>query len=109
MILSTTMKKFAVIVIIALVHFGLSVLIIPMTRSFTAAMSTLQPEQTATFQILVAVTRILHFPVVSLSFYSRFWFPGDWIFIPILVNSFVVAVGIYFLAIICKKLVRKYN
>jgi hypothetical protein len=46
----------------------------------------------------------LHFPIISLSWYSRQWFPGDWIRIPILINSLLWAGGIYFLVRVGKKI-----
>ena len=33
------------------------------------------------------LTRILYFPILGLALYPRYWFPGQWITIPILVNS----------------------
>jgi len=91
------MKKFSLIALIALFHFGLSILIVPMTMSVATAIGAAQPEPTTAIQILVVATRVLHYPIISLSLYSRQWFPGDWIYIPILINSILWAVGIYFL------------
>ena len=103
------MKKFAIIILIALVHFGCSVLIVPMTMSVATAIDTTQPEPKVHIQILVAATRILHFPIISGSLYSRHWFPGDWIYVPIVLNSFIWAFGIYFLVVIYKKIIGKKN
>lgn len=47
-------------------------------------------------KILVMVTRILYFPIITLSLYSRQWFPGNWIYIPIFANSLVWGSVIYF-------------
>jgi hypothetical protein len=98
------MKKLVIFLLIALIHFGLSVLIIPMTMSVAGTLNAAQSMPTMGLQALVAATRILHFPIISLSWYSRQWFPGDWIRIPILINSFLWAGGIYFLIIVCKKI-----
>ena len=46
-------------------------------------------------KILVVVTRILYFPIITLSLYSRQWFPGNWIYIPIVANSLVWGSVIY--------------
>ena len=98
------MKKLAIFLLIALSHFALSVVIIPVTLSVAGALNAAQSMPTLGLQTLVAATRILHFPIISLSWYSRQWFPGDWIRIPILINSFLWAGGIYFLGVVCKKI-----
>ena len=98
------MKKSVIFLSIALTHFGLSVLIIPMTMSVAGALNAAQSTPTIFMQTLVAATRILHYPIISLSWYSRRWFPGDWIGIPILINSFLWAGGIYFLVMVGKKI-----
>jgi hypothetical protein len=101
------MKKSVIFLSIALTHFGLSVLIMPLTMSVAGALNAAQSMPTIFMQTLVAATRILHCPVISLSWYSRRWFPGDWIRIPILINSLLWAGGIYFLVIGCKKILGK--
>ena len=98
------MKKLAIFLLIALIHFALSVVIIPVTLSVAGALNAAQSMPTLGLQTLVAATRILHFPIISLSWYSRQWFPGDWIRIPILINSFLWAGGIYFLVIVVRKI-----
>jgi hypothetical protein len=98
------MKKLAIFLLIALIHFGLSNLIIPMTMYVAGALNAAQSMPTMGLQFLVTTTRILHFPIISLSWYSRQWFPGDWIRIPILINSFLWGGGIYLLVIVCKKI-----
>jgi hypothetical protein len=96
-------KKIAVIVLIALIHFGSSVLIVATSMSVLTAVSSVPAEPTFGVRLLVAATRILHFPIVSLSWYPRPWFPGNWIYVPIIVNSFIWAVGIYVLYLVGKK------
>ena len=101
------MKKFVIIVLIAAIHFGVSVMIIPMTMSVATAGSTEQLESPLAVRTLVAVTRILHFPIISLSWYSRQWFPGDLIYITISINSFLWAAVIYFFVLAGKKMKAK--
>ena len=103
------MKKFVIIFLIALIHFGFSVLIVPMTMSVATAMDAIQPGPRLYVQILVAITRILHFPIIAGALYSRQWFPGDWIYVLIMLNSFIWAFGIYFLVVIYKKIIGKKN
>ena len=101
------MKKSIIFLSIALVHFGVSVLIIPVTMSVAGSLNAAQSMPTNFMQTLVAATRILHFPIISLSWYSRQWFPGDWIRVPILINSLLWAGGIYFLVILCKRMLGR--
>jgi hypothetical protein len=101
------MKKFAIIVLIALVHFGLSVLIIATSLSVAAATNPIPAEPTIWFRIFVVATRIMHFPIISLSLYSRQWFSGNWIYLPMLANSFLWAAGIFVVFMLGKKIREK--
>ena len=101
------MKKFVIIILIALMHFALSVLIVPAALSVGSAVSTEQAEPSLAFKSLVVATRILHFPIISQSLYSRHWFPGRWIYIPIFLNSFLWSMGIYLLLYFYNKLKKK--
>ena len=101
------MKKFAIIILIALAHFGLSVLVVAAAMSVATDGNTVQPELSLVFQMLVAATRILHFPIISLSLYSRHWFPGNLIYVPISINSFLWSTGIYLLFLLLKKIREK--
>jgi len=98
------MKKFAIIVSIALIHFGSSILVVATSMSVVTAANPVPAEPTFGFRILVWATRILHFPIISMSWYSRQWFPGNWIYVPIIVNSFIWAAGIYAFFILGKKI-----
>ena len=101
------MKKFAIIVLIALIHFGLSVLIVATSMSVLTAANAVPVSPSSGVRILVVATRILHFPIVSLSWYSRQWFPGNWIYVPIIVNSLIWAAGIYVLYMLGKIIKRE--
>ena len=85
-------------------HFGLSVLIVAVSMSVATAVNEVQPEPSFTFRILVWATRVLHFPIISMSLYSRQWFPGNWIYVPMLANSFLWAAGICLMHILGKKI-----
>jgi len=91
----------------ALIHFALSVLIVPAALTVGSAVSAERPEPSSVFKALVVTTRILHFPIISQSLYSRHWFPGGWINIPIFFNSLIWAGGIYTLFFLYKKLKKK--
>jgi hypothetical protein len=100
-------KKFAIIVLLALVHFGLSVLIVAASMSVAAAVSPVQAEPAPIIRVLVMTTRILHFPIISLSLYSRQWFPGNLIYVPVFINSFLWATGVYFIFLLVKKITER--
>jgi hypothetical protein len=58
----------------------------------------------------VWVSRILYFPVVTLSLFPRNLFPGEMIYIPIILNSFIWGICMYILFHlfgICRHLVSR--
>lgn len=101
------MKGLAIILVMALIHFALSALIVPATLTVGSSVSVEQAEPSLTFKTLVVATRILHFPIISQSWYSRRWFPGGWIYIPIFINSLLWATGIFLLHYVYKNLKKK--
>lgn len=44
---------------------------------------------------LVLLTRILYFPILTLALYSRHWFPGNWIWVPMIANSLIWGLVLY--------------
>ena len=101
-------KSLVIILLMALIHFALSALIVPATLLVGSNPSVEQPEPSLAFKALVVATTILHFPIISQSFYSRNWFPGGWIYIPIFINSLIWATGIFSVYYVFKK-IRKKN
>jgi hypothetical protein len=73
----------------AAIHFALSNLILPFTLAL-AGRSADSPEGPGLAVILlVRVTRLLHFPLVTLALYPREWFPGNWVYVPMALNSLI--------------------
>ena len=101
------MKKFGIIILIALIHFALSVSIIAVTLSIGSTLTPGQAQPSLGFKSLVLATKVLHFPIISQALFSRHWFPGGWIYIPTFVNSLIWAAGIYALLYLHKKLKKK--
>jgi len=101
-------KKFAILITVALAHFALSTLVVPSAMSL-ATEPFVQTGPPLVFRILVVTTRILYFPVISLSLYSRQWFPGNWIYVPIGVNSMLWAVVICCLVLLHQKIFKGGN
>jgi hypothetical protein len=90
-------------IVIAVIHFGLSNLILPLTLALTKQAAA-TPEGTGmAVALLVRATKMLHFPVVTLALYPREWFPGNWVYVPIAVNSLIWASGIYWLIGVFRK------
>jgi len=46
-------------------------------------------------QGLVLLTRVLYFPILTLSWYSRQLFPGNWILLPMIANSLIWGTVVY--------------
>jgi hypothetical protein len=89
------LKKLIAILSIAAVHLALSRIIVAVTMTIDL----LDPDTgraTALFgKTMIVVTRILYFPILTLSLYSRQWFPGNLIYIPIFFNSLVWGLVLY--------------
>jgi hypothetical protein len=98
------LKKTAIIILIGLVHFALSVGIMPFVMMVETAGGGDVQTPSAMFRALAGITKLLHFPIISLAWYSRHWFPGNWIYIPMGLNSILWAIGIYFCTLLFTKL-----
>lgn len=89
------LKKLIAILSIAAVHLALSRIIVALTLTIDM----LDPDTgraTVLFgKMMIHVTRILYFPILTLSLYSRQWFPGNLIYIPICINSLVWGLAVY--------------
>ncbi len=71
----------------ALVHFGLSNLILPLTTALTAQAAGSPGGPGLGVTLLVRLTKLLHLPLVTLALYPREWFPGGWVWVPMALNS----------------------
>ena len=94
---------FAAGLMLAAVHFVLSLGIVPLTLKI----GSLVPAGTAHslfYTMLALATRILYFPILSLALYPRHWFPGNWITIPIALNSLLWGAGLALVLAIGRRL-----
>ena len=82
-------RKVIWILLIAGTHFVLGRLVIPLATNKLMAVTDSNLAVGWVVPVLIWITRVLYFPIISLSWYSRNWFPGDWIYIPIGINSFL--------------------
>jgi hypothetical protein len=81
-------------VVIAVIHFGLSNLIRPLTTVMAKQASGTPEGPGMVVTLLVRMTKLLHFPLVTMALYPREWFPGHWIYVPMAANSLIWAFGI---------------
>lgn len=84
-------------IVIAAIHFGLSNLILPLTVALTAQAAGTPDGPGMAVTLLVRATKLLHLPLVTLALYPREWFPGNWVYVPMAVNSLIWAIGICWL------------
>jgi hypothetical protein len=80
------------------VHFSISNLILPLTASLAAQAAGTPDGPGLAVTLMVRVTRLLHFPLVTLGLYSREWFPGSWVYLPMVLNSAIWGVGFCWVA-----------
>ena len=89
------LKKIAIIGLIAIIHFALCVGIVPGTMALVAGYDAASQAPSPLFRLLVVATTVLHYPIISLALYSRDWFPGNWVYVPLGVNSLLWGIVLY--------------
>lgn len=96
-------RKTSIVAGIAAVHFIAAKIIVALTVQM--GMFAAGSGRAAGYlgDILVWVTRVLFFPLITLSLYSRKWFPGDWIYVPFAANSLLWGITIYGLICLLKR------
>ncbi len=88
-------RKAWLLLTLAAIHFVLSRLIVPLTEALTAQAASTPEGAGLAVVLLLRITRLLHFPLVTLALYPREWFPGDWVYVPMALNSAIWACGIW--------------
>ena len=90
------MKKYFIILGIAAIHFVVTKMVALITLSvFTANVNETQISLMG--HLLMWISRVLYFPVMTMAWYPRRFFPGDFIVIPMFINSLIWALSIYVL------------
>ena len=97
-------KKITLVLSIAAAHLILAKLVVALTTHL--GMFAVETDRTAALlgRTLVAVTRVLYFPILTLALYSRQWFPGNWVYVPMALNSLLWGLALY----ACYRIYRKY-
>jgi hypothetical protein len=98
------LKKTAILILFGLAHFGLSAGIVPGTLAVISGGYFTDQAPPLILRTLVVITKVLHFPIITLAAYSRHWFPGNWIYIPIGINSLLWAAAIFLWFVLYRKL-----
>ena len=99
-----TIKKTVIILAIAGTHFAASKVITSIVLFIINSDAYQILAVRMVTKMLVVATKILYFPILSLSLYSRQWFPGYWINVVILLNSLLWATVIYSSLLFYKKM-----
>ena len=103
----TRYKWLLAVIGIAAVHFLLCKAVVALTLMDPFGDSIRQAAPGLGTHLLVNTTRVLYFPIVTLSMYSRLWFPGNMIYIPIFANSFLWGIGICLVFYVWRSIVGK--
>ncbi len=97
-------KKTILFTAVVAVHFGLCVAVVSIGNIVSAP----QPGQWhGLLRLLAGVARILYFPLISLALYSRQYFPGNLIYLVVVSNSILWALGIFLLIGAYRKVKRR--
>ena len=87
-------KRILTVLALAAAHLAVSKIIVAVTMQIDMFAGDAGWAVVALGKSLIVVTRILYFPIITLSLYSRHWFPGDWIYVPMGANSLLWGIGI---------------
>ncbi len=87
------LKKLWTVIALAAVHLVVSRTIVAVAMQIDLFAADADWTIVALGRSLIALTRILYFPIITLSLYSRQWFPGNWVYVPICANSLLWGIG----------------
>ncbi len=96
------MRKGLTILAIAAAHLLLTRIIMVITMN-TVTAHAFDGQLSPASKLLVSATRVLSFPIISLSLYPRQWYPGNLIYIPFILNSLLWAAAVYSIVVLVKK------
>ena len=96
------MKNIFLILIIAVTH-AVFTKIVSMITFFVVTANVNEIEMSSIGRWLMILSKVLYFPVITLAWYPRQFFPGNFIVIPLFINSLLWALVIYTLFILVKR------
>ena len=100
------MKKILTILIIAATHFVFTKMISTLALSVVAA-GVYEPRMPFIGRALMVISKVLYFPVFTFAWYPRQFFPGNFVYIPLFINSVLWASVIYILFVLIKRVCVK--
>jgi len=97
------MKKYVIIVAIAVAHSVITKIIASITLSIASA-HVHAGQLPSMGRMLMVVSKVLYFPVITLAWYPRQFFPGNFVVIPLFINSLLWALIIYIFVVLFKRI-----
>jgi hypothetical protein len=97
------MKKALAILSIAVVHLVFTK-VISMTALSVVTANAFESQPSFVARSLMAMSKVLYFPVFTFAWYPRQFFPGNFVIIPLFINSLLWAVIIYVLYMFVEKI-----
>jgi len=97
------MKKFLIILAIAVVHLVLTKVVSIMALSVVTA-HVYENQLPFIGRTLMVMSKLLYFPIFTFAWYPRQFFPGNFIIIPLVINSLLWALFIYVLIVLVKRI-----
>jgi hypothetical protein len=100
------MKKLFIILAIAVVHLVFTKVISIIALSVVTSHAH-ERQLSLIGRSLMAMSKVLYFPVFTFAWYPRQFFPGNFVIIPLFINSLLWALLIYVIFIFVKRIFVK--
>ena len=97
------MKKIFIILAITVVHLVFTKIISIIALSVVTA-NVYESQLPFLGRSLMVVSKVLYFPVFTFALYPRQFFPGNFVIIPLFINSLLWALFIYILFVLVKRI-----
>jgi hypothetical protein len=97
------MKKILLILVIAVTHAVFTKIVSMITLSVVTAYAN-EIQMSFIGRWMMMLSKVLYFPVITMAWYPRQFFPGNFIVIPLFINSLLWALMIYALLILIKRI-----
>lgn len=98
------MKKIFIIFAIAVVHLVFTKIISIIALSVVTA-NVYESQLPFLGRSLMVMSKVLYFPVFTFALYPRQFFPGNFVIIPLFINSLLWALTIYIVFVLIKRVV----
>lgn len=97
------MKKILLILVIAVTHAVFTKIVSMITLSVVTANAN-EIQMSFIGRWMMMLSKVLYFPVITMAWYPRQFFPGNFIVVPLFINSLLWALMIYALLILIKRI-----